>query len=56
MLTRFRGYALVLLFVVINLAFATAASAGLDDDMCWDETGIRPCCTSCILFCDCRLE
>ena len=51
---RIRGFWLVLLFVLANIAIAAPLSAGLDDALCADESGETvPCCTHCIFFCSC---
>lgn len=56
MLARIRRYVVPVLFILINLALAGPVTAALDDDLCVDEHGVRPCCTECILFCECTLE
>ena len=48
-------YGLPLLFVTINLTLAAPVSAGLDNDLCREGTEIIPCCTACLLFCECEL-
>ena len=38
-----------------NLALPEPADAGLTDNFCLDAGEWVPCCTFCILFCDCGL-
>jgi hypothetical protein len=43
-------------FVLVNLALAAPAGAGLDDDICTGPGGpIVPCCTDCLFICHCSL-
>ena len=48
-------YGFPLLFVIINLTLAVPVSAGWDNDWCREGTEIIPCCTACLLFCECEL-
>ena len=42
-------------FVIVNLAIASPAAAGWDDDWCEDgQGGQEKCCRSCWIFCECE--
>ena len=49
-----RGLVLAIFFF-LNVAIASPASADLTDDICWDEDEPTPCCTYCLLFCECTI-
>lgn len=43
-------------FAVVNLAIAAPAGAAYDDDVCVEpDGGSAPCCTRCIILCECTL-
>ena len=46
---------MIALFVVVNVLIAGPLQAGLTDDICWGDLGAMPCCTFCVLLCECTV-
>ena len=45
----------VVLAILINLALAAPAAAGWDNEACYYQGEVIPCCESCLFFCSCDL-
>lgn len=46
------------MFAVVNVMLGTSvASAGFDDDVCFDpDAGTKACCPSCSTNCECNMK
>lgn len=45
---------LALLFVLVNIAIASPAQAGIKNGVCWEPGGGQTeCCETCYFFCGC---